>query len=249
MTLDTRHSWLSDGPAEAEPSDPPQPEADPAAETGEAPEDDTEPAEKNTEAAEPPSGGRRRWAEVLRGPRLVRGLVLVALAASVVTAVLQWHRADTLSGEDGERNRVRERAAAFGVALLSYDHDDLKTARAKVLSMASDDFAKTYDVAFTGGLEGVIGKLKADATASVRAVYLNDMDATTAKAIVVLDSEVRSSAGVRRVLGSYLEMQLVRKGDDWKVTEVSSVGTANETMTDPKGTPSATPTPTPSPSG
>ncbi|MFV2173065.1 hypothetical protein ACFHW2_24730 [Actinomadura sp. LOL_016] len=170
-----------------------------------------------------------------RRGRLVRAAGVLVLAAAVGTAGLQWYRADQAAREDSARRAVEEQAGEFGQALLSYDHRHLQDARNRVLGLASEDFAKTYDVAFTGGLEGVITKLKADASATVRSVYLGDVDESTARAIVVLDSEVRSSAGTRRVLGSHLDMRLVRKDGRWRVTEVTSIGAAQETMTDPEG--------------
>ncbi|GLZ14360.1 hypothetical protein Acsp04_45950 [Actinomadura sp. NBRC 104425] len=180
---------------------------------------------------------------------LAKAAVLVALAASVVTAGLQWYRADQAAQREAERRAVRARASEFGQALLSYDHRNLQAARNRVLSMASDDFAKTYDAAFTGGLESVITRLKADATATVRTVYLGDIEGSTARAIVVMDSEVHSSAGTRRVLGSYLDMRLTRTGKRWRVTEVTSIGAADETMTGDDGEQKQggdTPLPTPS---
>ncbi|GAA0563452.1 hypothetical protein [Actinomadura livida] len=179
--------------------------------------------------------GKRAWARMPGKAALVRATVAVALVGSVVTAGLQWYQADQAAQRDAERREVRSSAAEFGEALLSYDHTKLQAARDRVLGLASDDFAKTYDEAFTGGLEGVITKLKASATATVRTVYLEEIEAGTAKAVVVMDSEVTSTAGTRRVLGSYLDMRLTRRGDEWKVTEVTSVGAANETMTDPDG--------------
>ncbi|MFA1538257.1 hypothetical protein [Actinomadura monticuli] len=186
-------------------------------------------------AAPEPAAGRRAWRRVPVKGWLVRGTVAVALVGCVVTAGLQWHQADRAAQRDDERGQVRASAAEFGQALLSYDHTKLQDARHHVLSLASDDFAKTYDEAFTGGLEGVITKLKADATATVQAVYLGEIEEGTAKAVVVLDSEVHSTAGTRRVLGSYLDMRLVRRGGEWKVTDVTSIGAANESMTDPQG--------------
>ncbi|WP_165965949.1 hypothetical protein [Actinomadura sp. 7K534] len=179
--------------------------------------------------------GKRAWARMPGKAGLVRATVAVALVGSVVTAGLQWYQADQAAQRDAERREVRSSAAEFGEALLSYDHTKLQAARDRVLGLASDDFAKTYDEAFTGGLEGVITKLKASATATVRTVYLEEIEAGTAKAVVVMDSEVTSTAGTRRVLGSYLDMRLTRRGDEWKVTEVTSVGAANETMTNPDG--------------
>ncbi|MBE1533128.1 hypothetical protein [Actinomadura algeriensis] len=185
-----------------------------------------------------PSGGEDGTKRGRRGPTrgtLVRAAAVLVLLAAVVTAGLQWYRADQSAQEEAARDAVREQAGEFGQALLSYDHEHLQDARNRVLSLASEDFAKTYDVAFTGGLEGVITKLKADASATVRAVYLGDVDETTARAIVVMDSEVRSSAGTRRVLGSHLDMRLMLKDGRWRVTEVTSIGAAQETMTDPDG--------------
>ncbi|MFA1548416.1 hypothetical protein [Actinomadura chokoriensis] len=182
--------------------------------------------------------GRGRAADVAgrSGEDLAgRATVAVALVGSSVTAGLQWHEADQAAQRDAEREQIRASAAEFGRALLSYDHTKLQDARNHVLALASDDFAKTYDEAFTGGLEGVITKLKADATATVRTVYLGEIESGTAKAVVVMDSEVHSTAGTRSVRGSYLDMRLVRRGGDWKVTDVTSIGAANESMTDPDG--------------
>ncbi|TDC43775.1 hypothetical protein E1281_34800 [Actinomadura sp. KC345] len=201
--------------------------------------------------------GERAWARMPGRARLpgkaglVKATVAVALVGSVITAGLQWYQADRAAERDAERRQVRASAAEFGEALLSYDHTKLQQTRDRVLALASDDFAKTYDEAFTGGLEGVITKLKADATATVRTVYLGEIESGTAKAVVVMDSEVKSTSGTRRVLGSYLDMRLTRRGEEWKITEVTSVGAANETMTNPEGEQqkpdSADPSPAPSP--
>lgn len=180
---------------------------------------------------------------------LTRIAVVLVLVAAVATAGLQGWSAYQAGKKEDERREVRTTAGEFGRALLSYDHTKLQAARDRVLAMASDDFAKTYDEAFTGGLEGVITRLKANATATVRSVYVGDITGGTAKVVVVMDSEVRSTAGTRRVLGSYLDIRLARHGDGWRITDVTSVGSANESMTDPEGkqTP-AKPEVSPSPS-
>ncbi|GAA1864592.1 hypothetical protein [Actinomadura bangladeshensis] len=221
---------------DAEAQDAPEPEA--ADEPGIEDEPkavSTKPVAKVAGSSEKADGGRRSWRGVPVKAWLVRATVAVAVAGSAVTAGLQWHAADQAAQRDKERQEVRASAAEFGQALLSYDHTKLQDARHRVLALATDDFAKTYDEAFTGGLEGVITKLKADATAEVQAVYLEKIQDGAAKAVVVMDSEVHSTAGTRRVLGSYLDMRLVRRGGAWKVTDVTSVGAANESMTDPDG--------------
>jgi Mce-associated membrane protein len=181
--------------------------------------------------------------------RAAGAVVAAVLAAAVTTAVLQWREGSALAAERADRVAVATTAGEFGKALLSYDHADLQAARDRVLALAGEDFAKTYDEAFTGGLEGVITQLKASATASVRDVYVGDVDEGRAKAVAVFDSQVHSDSGTRRVLGSYLEMKLVRAKGRWVVDEVTAIGAADETTTNPDGTPrpSATSTATPSP--
>ncbi|GAA4063486.1 hypothetical protein [Actinomadura miaoliensis] len=226
-----------------------------------APEAKAAEAQEAKAAEDTEAGGDEARADSSRsrrpsGATLARATVLVALVASVVTAGLQWYQADQAAQREADRRAVRARAGEFGQALLSYDHRNLQAARNRVLSLASDDFAKTYDAAFTGGLESVIARLKADATATVRTVYLGDIEGSTARAIVVMDSEVRSSAGTRRVLGSHLDMRLTRTGERWRVTEVTSIGAADETMTGDDGeqrqgdgSPLPNPSPSPSSSG
>jgi Mce-associated membrane protein len=201
-------------------------------------------------ASGPPSGpasGVRNRAWV---PRLVGAVVAMALAAACTTAVLQWRQAAALAEEKASRRAVATAAASFGRALLSYDYRDLQAARDRVLALAGEDFAKTYDEAFTGGLEGVIAKLHASAVATARDVYVAEIDGSRAKAVAVFDSQVTSDTGTRRMLGTYLEMKLVESRGNWVVDEVNAVGATSETITRPDGTvvPSdAVPTPSPSP--
>ncbi|HEU5029940.1 MAG TPA: hypothetical protein VFV01_33855 [Spirillospora sp.] len=206
----------------------------------EAKPDETEADE--AAASEDRTGRRVRIVRLLTGQVAAKLLVVAVLIASIVTAGLQWHRADKADTREDVRRQVGDSAGRFGQALLSYDHTRLQAARNRVLSLASDDFAKTYDQAFTGGLEGIITKLKADASATVRTVYVGDVDGSNARAVVVMDSEVHSTAGTRSVLGSYLDMKLARSHGAWKVTEVTSIGAANESMTDPDGKQQTTPT-------
>lgn len=206
-------------------------------------------AEGESGSAGKTAGAARRLSAKAPGWALTaRALVVLALAAAVTTAALQWHRADRLDQREHTRQQVADLAGRFGQALLSYDHNNLDAARKRVLGMAATDFGKTYDVAFTGGLQDAITKLRADATASVRTVYVSAVDGSNAKAIVVMDSEVKSTAGTRRVLGSYLEMELVQQNGRWRVNAVNSIGAVNESLTKTGGAPApaaATPTTAP----
>jgi Mce-associated membrane protein len=176
---------------------------------------------------------------------LVKALAVLLLAAAVGVGAWQWHRAEGLTATEATRRQISTVAGQFGRALLSYDHDHLDQARKQVTDLATTDFGRTYDVAFTGGLQDAITKLKADATADIRTVYLTGGTHGTAQAVVVMDSQVKSTAGTRDVTGSYLQMDLVKQGGRWKVSAVNSIGAINETL-NPGA--SSTPAPTPKPS-
>jgi Mce-associated membrane protein len=179
-------------------------------------------------------------------PRPRRGWVLpVVLAVIALAAVgfggFQWRHAHDLGDRESVRSEVGRVAGLFGEALLSYDYNDLATARDRVLAHATDRFGQEYTTAFTGGLETAITKLQATSTATVRDVYLADVERDTARAIVTLDSEVRSTAGTRRTVSSYLDMALVHQNGQWKVDSVTSVAALDQTTT-PSGTDSSTTT-------
>ena len=204
-------------------------------------------------AASPPRDGpaeRRGRQRIARGMSAVRrvsaahrsragaALVLLALVAATVTAALQWREAGRLSQEAGTRQQVAARAAEFGQALLAYEHTDLDGSRTRIRQLTAADFGRSYEAAFDG-LAAVIGKYEADATATVRDTYVNEIEGDRAKALVVLDSEVRSTAGTRRVLGSKLMLELVREKGQWRVSGLASLEADNESMTKPDGTPAS----------
>ena len=199
---------------------------------------------KDDKDDEEPDGDRaaRRQGMPVRGlfggrrDRLATVLVLLVLAAVATTAVLQWREADRLRQEARTQQQVRTRAAEFGQALLAYNHNDLKSARARIQRLTATDFGKSYDVAFDG-LADVIGTYKADATATVRDTYINEIDGDRAKALVILDSEVRSTAGTRRVIGTKLLLELIREKGRWRVSGLTPLEADDETMTRPDGTP------------
>ncbi len=172
-----------------------------------------------------------------------RLLALLVLAAALAVAGLQWRHAADLEKQERTRDQISSVAGRFGRALLSYEHGDLTEARERVLALATADFGKTYEVAFTGTLQNTITELKADATATVRVVYVSGGADGSARAVVVMDSQVKSTAGTRNVTGSYLQMDLVEQKGRWKVSAVNSIGAINESLA---ADPAAKPSPRPS---
>ena len=207
--------------------------------------DTTEPGTEQRPTEDQAAEKPRSVTIAIRLPRsatLLRTVTLLVLVAALAAATWQWRRADDFAAREATRRQITTIAGQFGSALLSYDHADLDSARKRVVALTTDEFGKSYEQAFSTGLQGAITKLNADATATVRAVYLTQVHGAAAKAVVVMDSQVNSSAGVRKVTGSYLEMDLVRQGGTWKVSAVNSIGAINESLT-PTPSPTASPSP------
>jgi Mce-associated membrane protein len=168
--------------------------------------------------------------------RAPRALFVLLLLIAVTVAFVQWRRAHELGDRAQARRRVATVAGKFGESLLSYNYEHLDEAQKRLLRNGTKRFAREYSGAFAGGLETAITGLKATSTASVRDVYVTDVVGKSARAVVTLDSEVRSSAATRRTVNSYLDMALVLQNGRWKVDSVISVASLDEQTTPNPGT-------------
>ncbi|MFI6987035.1 hypothetical protein [Nonomuraea wenchangensis] len=219
------------------------PEQDLAPSPEEAPPSQTTPSSPEPEGAPtPPSPASEGTSAGDRGKRhrIVRAQLAGAMAAMLVvalaaTAGLQWFaaaRADeartALEAERALRLEVSGAASAFSTSLLSYDYRDLQSTRSTLSAQATGDFLTTYDTAFGGAMAQVIVKLKAVAQATVREVYLADVDEATAHAIVVVDQQVNTSEAIRSVKDSHLKIALVKEKGVWKVRDVTVLGAASD---------------------
>ncbi|MEO3787365.1 hypothetical protein ABGB12_28905 [Actinocorallia sp. B10E7] len=178
---------------------------------------------------------RRRWPSAGVSRRLVMAALALVFLTAVATAGIQWREAGRLADRDRTEQQVRTRSAEFARALLAYRHTELPAARARIHDLTSADFGRTYETAFDG-LAEVIAKYRADATATVRESYVDDFDGERAKTLVVLDSEVKSTLGTRRVLGTKLMLELVREKGSWRVDSMVTLPADDETLTKPDGT-------------
>ncbi len=209
---------------------------DGASEASEASEKETpaeEAVEKKTADEKPGKAGAA--SRLPSGRVLLVAVLAVLLVTTSVTAFLQWREAGRLSDAADTEQLVRTRSAEFGQALLAYRHTDLDDSRERIRSLSSADFGQSYETAFDG-LAEVIKKYEADATATVRDIYVNEIDGQRAKSLVVLDTEVKSTAGVRRVLGTKLLLELILEKGSWKVNSLATLAADDESLTKPDGT-------------
>jgi Mce-associated membrane protein len=146
-------------------------------------------------------------------------IVMAVLAAVVVftstLALIFWRRADDLRNKENARRSAESTAAEFGAALYTYDFNDLASARARVLKLATSDYAKGYD-ATSKAQQDTITQLKAKEQAKVTGVFLTDVVKDRVAAVVILDSALQSTAGNRSSV-THLDVALVRQGSTWKV--------------------------------
>jgi Mce-associated membrane protein len=173
--------------------------------------------------ADEANAGREGATRPRRRDRVLLALaVLVAIAVVAGVGALWSSRAD-LRSEIDRRDEVAAVAGRFAEALLTYDHEDLVASRDAVTDLATDRFAAEYADAFDAGLGVQIESLEAVSSATVREVFVARSDGDTARAIVIADSEIVSSAGSRGTVGTYLDMTLVRLDGRWRVDDVTSV--------------------------
>lgn len=175
-----------------------------------------------------------------RGRVLLAMAVLLAVATVAGVAALWSSRAD-LASEIDRRDDVDAVAGRFAEALLTYDHDDLAASRDAVTDLATDRFAAEYADAFDTGLGVQIEALEAVSSATVREVFVARSEGDTARAIVIADSEIVSSAGSRGAVGTYLDMTLVRLDGRWRVDDVTSVANTGSRLDPVPGSPADVP--------
>ena len=108
---------------------------------------------------------------------------------------------------------------------MSYDHENLDAQQTAVERFATDKFRKEYADAFTGDVRDQIVTEAATSSVTVEDVYVTVDDGDQITAIVHALSKVTSGGGATADLESYLSVQLVRLGGDWKVDDLVSLGT------------------------
>jgi Mce-associated membrane protein len=160
-----------------------------------------------------------------RGPVLV--IVSIVLAVAVVgIALAAASFASTLHRERNDRHSVQDVSGRFAAALLTYDYANLDVAKKRVLALSTGKFRKEYEQAFTGGLDTLFKSTQARSAGTVTDVFVGDIESGTVTTIAVVDAVATGTAGTRRMLSSYIELQLVKVHGTWKVDGVTNLNLA-----------------------
>ena len=212
-----------------------------------APDDPREP-DAPVDLRKAPAGPGRRG-------RFASLAAALGIAALVAVAVLQTIRVADRDEQLDERRAVAAAAGAVAEAILSYDYTDTEGSLERLHEHIGGEFEEVYDETFRAVQVPLITQLEAVATAVVNDTYVTEVDGDTAKAIVLVDQTVQSTAGLRTLTGTFLQMELVKRDGRWIVEEIPlRISSRNETVTgdpivpeDPAASTTTTPTTTTTP--
>ncbi|GAA3195295.1 hypothetical protein [Actinocorallia longicatena] len=168
--------------------------------------------------------------------RFVAVAVLLALTASIVTAAFMWRAWDGAKSDLDAQKDVRTKAGEYANTFLTYDYNDLDGWQKRMEEMSSPDYRKAMGGALAEQ-KPIILQSKAVATTTVRDVFIAEIDGTTAKAIVVSDHEVKSTAGTSTQAGMRTYLELIKKKGAWLVNGMGFQGLDSQQATDPNGNP------------
>jgi hypothetical protein len=174
---------------------------------------------ETAESAEPdapaePVAARNRGLKAAVVVLAALGLLLTIVAASVAA-----NNRDT----EGRTAAVRRTAGAMGTAMLSYDYKHLPQAKARVVKLATGSFKKQYRQAFDGGLDQLYKLTKQHSEVRAVEVYVSDVSATEATAIVRVDFRVSGVGGNNRPGTAFFELALVHSSGGWLVDSLSAI--------------------------
>jgi hypothetical protein len=154
-----------------------------------------------------------------------RWVVLGVAALVLLTAGFGWGAARyaRVNGQLSDVEAIRRVAGQFGDAALTYDYRDLRPFRAGMNAKATGGFKRQLRDGL-GGLEALITELKSTSEATVKEIYVSDVNNRAASAIVVADARVQSGdAAPRTAPGVSIELQLVKVGSHWLIADVSTL--------------------------
>lgn len=155
-----------------------------------------------------------------------RVLVLVAIAVgALLTGLVAWGatRYSNAQGKLDDVEAVRRVAGDFGAATLTYDHRDLRPFERRMKAHATGTFRRQLQDGLDG-LKSLITELRSQSVATVKQIYVSDLDDGSAAAIVVVEARAKNGDDPERTLeAAYIELQLLKVGKRWRIDGVSTL--------------------------
>jgi hypothetical protein len=151
-------------------------------------------------------------------------LIVVVLAWMVAAgAVILWRQNQDLKADRDERREAAGLATEYTTAVLGYDHRELEGALDEVLTMTTTDWGRTYEDAWFQDQQPLIEATRARATVEIHDVLLGEASNGVLPAMVSFDATIRSQVCVKRLTGSFLQLDLVQVDGAWKVDDMTSI--------------------------
>ena len=151
-------------------------------------------------------------------------LVLVAVAAAgTVASVLLRERSERV-----ERTALEASASRFASALLTYDSANLDASRERMRPLATEKFFTNYEATLKA-LADVNSKAEGRATE----VFVGRPRGNAVGVVVVTESTAQTANGPRSNRGTYLRLDLVRAGEQWRVDRVIELASGRSEGAEP----------------
>lgn len=155
-----------------------------------------------------------------------RAIVVAAIViGAVLTGFFAWGatRYAKTQGDLDDIEQVREVAGEFGATTLTYDYRDLAPFKRRMNAHATGTFRRQLQEGLRG-LETLITQLKSRSEATVKRIYVSEVDEHGASALVVVEARAQNGDDPPRTLEeAYIELQLVKVDGRWRIDGVSTL--------------------------
>ncbi len=172
------------------------------------------PADGSEAETGPPASGLRP--AFLRNPLLPWGLFVVAAALALVFALL-WHRSQAGEHRAAE---VKFTSTRFLQALTNFRGDSIDSDVADIRSFAVGDFANQIQTFFNSGTMDALRKAKAVSTGTIRSVFVESANDSSASVFAVVDESVGTTSGNAQSEVVRIHLDMIDTAGGWKVSRV-----------------------------